>query len=128
MREALVFGYSTGVLDEGEFVMLDYLNGPRNIQISYWQYAPFNLDLLSDDKCWAEFRFKKNHIFDLAKILQLPDETITYNRMKEDAVEGLCVLLKRLAYLCEYSDLVYSLCQTCPRIICDQKPFNVIHS
>ena len=47
MREALVLAYGPGVLDEGEFVMLDYLNEPRNIQIPYWQYAPFNLDLLS---------------------------------------------------------------------------------
>ena len=86
--------------------LLDYLNEPRNIQIPYWQYAPFNLDLLSDDECWVEFRFKKNHIFDLVNKLQLPDEIITYNRLKVGAAEGLCVLLKRLAYPCRYSDSV----------------------
>ena len=116
VRDALVLAYGAGVIDEVEFLLLDDLNEPKNLRIPYWQYDPFNLDLLSQDECWAEFRFKKNDIFDLVHILQLPDEIITYNRLKVDPVEGLCILLKRLAYPCRYCDLVPRFARPVPEL------------
>ena len=79
VREALVLAYGAGAVDQVEFALLNNLNKTNNLQIPYWQYDPFNLDLLSHDECWAEFRFKKNDIFDLVHILQLTDGIITYN-------------------------------------------------
>ena len=105
VREALVLAYGAGVVDKVEFALLNDLNKPNNLQIPYWQYDPFNLDLLSHDECWAEFRFKKNGIL-----------IITYNKHKVDPVEGLCILLKRLAYPCRYCDLVPRFARPVPEL------------
>lgn len=105
-HDALVLAYGAGIVDEVEFLLLNELNEHRNLRIPYCQYDPFDLDTLSDDECWAEFRFKKNDIHYLVDVLQLPDEIITYNRLKVDPAEGACILLKRLAYPCRYLDMV----------------------
>ena len=105
-RDALVFAYRAGVLDEVEFLLLNELNAPQNLHIPYWQYDAFSLDLLTDDECWTEFQLMRNDIYNLVNAQQLPDQLVTYNRLKLDSVEGLCVLFKRLAYPCRYSDVV----------------------
>ena len=54
------------------------------------------------------FRFFRNDIYALADLLGLPDEITCYNGTKTTSSEGLCILLKRFAYLCRYVDM-------CPR-------------
>ena len=54
----------------------------------------------------AEFRFEKENLHDLVDALQLEEEQLLYNRLKVDTVEAVCVLLKRFAYPCRYSDMV----------------------
>ena len=39
----------------------------------------FDLDKLTDDECWADFRFLKNDIYNLAEKLRIPDEVICPN-------------------------------------------------
>ena len=53
-----------------------------------------------------EFRFPKNNIYSLVDALQIPDEVRCPNRYSIDAVEALCVLLKRNSYPCRFSDLI----------------------
>ena len=46
----------------------------------------------------------------------MPDQIATYNRLKLDSVEGLCVLFKRLAYPCRYSDVVSRFTRPVPEL------------
>ena len=39
-------------------------------------------------------------------MLRLPDSIVTYNRMRVDGIEALCIFLKRVAYPCRYVDMI----------------------
>ena len=54
--------------------------------------------MMNDAETWSEFRFLKNDLFRLKDALQIPDTIRTYNRLRVSGIEGLCILLKRLAY------------------------------
>ena len=80
------------------------MNRP-NLEIPYWQYQRFDLERLTDDECRVEFRLKNNDIYDIANVLRIPN-IFTYNSLTVEPVEGLCILMKMLAYPCRYSDMV----------------------
>ena len=61
---------------------------------------------MEDDECLAEFRVKKRDIPALAEALQIPDWISCNQRSKAEGTEALCMLLKRFAYPCRYSDMV----------------------
>ena len=89
-----------------EYALLYDLNTSKNLEIPYWRYEPFSLDNMHEDECKAEFRIEKENVHDLVEALQLEEEQIMYSRLKVDTIEAVCVLLKRLAYPCRYSDMV----------------------
>ena len=105
-RECLLTGYAENLIDEEEFILLYDINTSKNPDFPYWTYEKFQLDNLTDDECKAEFRFLKNDIFELAEVLHIPEEVTTYNRVKVDGLEALCIFLKRFAYPCRYSDIM----------------------
>ena len=70
----------------------------RNLDFPYWRYAEFDFDKLNEDECIANFRFKKNDIYVLKELFQIPDEVVCYNRWKLDGIEALCIYLERYAY------------------------------
>ena len=70
------------------------------MEIQHWQYETFDLDRMNSDKC---------DIFYLKDIFQLPEDMIMYNRLEVDTTEAVCVVLKRFAYPCRYSDMVLDL-------------------
>ena len=86
-----------------------------NLEIPYWQYQRFDLERLTVDECRVEFRFKNNNIYDIVNVLQIPN-IATYNRLTVEPVEGLCILLKRLAYPCRYSDMVPRFARPIPEL------------
>ena len=61
---------------------------------------------MNDDECRTEFRFEKEHLYNLVDSLKLDEEQILYNRLKVDSIEAVCILLKRLSYSCRCSDMV----------------------
>ncbi|XP_068690859.1 uncharacterized protein [Montipora foliosa] len=61
---------------------------------------------MNDSECLAEFRVKKRDLQILAKALQIPDTFTCYQRSVVSGMEGLCILLRRLAYPCRYSDII----------------------
>ena len=85
------------IIDDEEFLLLWYLNEPKNIDYPYWN-TYFDLDNISTEKCWTEFRFKKDHLFELREVLRIPEEIVTHNRRRVDGMEALCILLKE-AYI-----------------------------
>ena len=57
-----------------------------------------DLDSLPSDQCKSWFRFEKNDIPGLVQALGLPEELVGSNRTRCTGLEGLCILLRRLAY------------------------------
>ena len=116
-REALLLGYSEGWLDEMEFLALYDLNTSENLEFPYDSYDQFNLDDIDEAECIAEFRFEKRHILQLEEVLQIPALLKCDQRSVFTGTEGLCLLLKRLAYPCRYSDLIYRFGRPVP-VLC----------
>ena len=56
--------------------------------------------------CCCQFRVNKHHLPALAAALQIPDVFKCRQRSTCDGMEGLCMLLRRLAYPCRYSDMI----------------------
>ena len=51
LREALLFAYQDGSIDDTEFALLYDLNSSENLEFPYWKYGRFDLDSMTDDKC-----------------------------------------------------------------------------
>jgi len=116
-RELLLLSNSEGLISNEEFVLLYEVNQSDNLDITYDSYEKFDLDSLTEDECWGEFRFAKQDIPVLADVLQLPDVFRCEQRSIYDRIEGLCILLKRFAYPCRYQDLVPRFARPVP-VLC----------
>ena len=108
-RNLLLNLYSENLINDEKFCLLFDINTSSNRDFAYWNYEPFDLSEMSHDDCIAEFRFRKHDIPKLVNVLQLPPEIrcTLYNNFKITSTEALCILLKRLAYPCRYSDMIY---------------------
>ena len=53
--------YGANVIDDDEFLLLHEINRPRNPRFPYERYN-FNFEEMTEDECWAEFRFRKADI------------------------------------------------------------------
>ena len=107
-REALLYAHSDGSIDDEELCLLYDINASKNPDFEYWNYDPFDFDAITDAEFLAEMRFEKNDIIRLANAMNIPDEITCffYNDISVDKHEALCILLKRLAYPCRYSDMI----------------------
>ena len=105
-RDLLVISYDSKLVSDEEFLLLYEEFQSKNPDFEYERYPVFDLDNISAADCYAEFRFEKNDIPLLAEALQLPFQIRCEQRSMCDGVEGLCMLLKRIAYPCRYSDLI----------------------
>ena len=65
-------------------------------------------------ECCTECRVEKWHIPMLADRLQIQPTFQCPQRSVCDGIEGLCMLLKRLAYPCRYSDMVHRFARLVP--------------
>ena len=116
VRDILLFAQSDKLINDEEFLLLYDLNKSNNLDLPYWSYDQFNLDLLTDDECKSEFRFLKNDVYRLAEVMHVPDEIRCYNRVVVDGIEALCIFLKRFAYPCRYSDMLPRFARAVPQI------------
>ena len=57
-----------------------------------------DFESLTLEQCKSWFRFEKEYIPGLVTVLGLPEELIASNRTRCTGLEGLCILLHRLAY------------------------------
>ena len=73
LREALLFAYQDGSIDDTKFALLYDLNCSENLEFPYRKYGRFDLVSMTDDECKAEFRFFKNDIYVLGEVLDIPD-------------------------------------------------------
>ena len=85
--------------------MLFDLNTSKNPAFLYENYRRFELTDMDEAECKAEFRFEKSDLHQLAEALRIPRE-FKCEQSVCDGMEGLGMLLRRLAYPCRYSDLI----------------------
>lgn len=105
-REMLLLSHDMKVISDEELLLLLEENTSRNPEFSYGLYQRFDLDEIPEPECKAEMRFSKNDIPALAEALELPETFACSQRTVADKLEGLCLLLRRTAYPCRYSDLI----------------------
>ena len=91
-------------MDEEVFLLLYFTERKANPTYQYWNYE-FNFEAMTTNECKTEFRFQKGDIPRLCASLHLDDVVVT-NRYVVPSIEAVCILLKRLAYPCRYSDMV----------------------
>ena len=95
--------------DEGmeELLILKY--GERKNLLAgaaaLWRFTEFDLDSISPVNFKGKFRFQKTDFRRLCAALGIPDEMRAPNRMRWSGLEGLCILLRRLAYPTRHLDL-----------------------
>ena len=97
-----------GEMNDDEFLVL---HGARNRQslhngLPYWKCERFNLEAMREDECKIEFRFEKLDVYRLAAALRLPESFKCENGVVIEAMEALCICLKRFPYPCRYADLI----------------------
>lgn len=61
---------------------------------------------MSEAECKAEFRFEKKDLPTVAEALQIPPSFKLRQGSIVSGMEGLCILLRRLAYPCRFGDMV----------------------
>jgi hypothetical protein len=105
-RNALLLAYDDYIIDDEEFALLYDLHTSKNPCFPYEEYDHFDLDTMDSVDCKAEFRVEKNDIPLLAEVLRIPAEFRCPQGTVCDGIEGLCILLKRLAYPCRFSDMI----------------------
>ena len=109
LKEALVLeAYEEYILNEEETLLAFELLDKSKDPILHRKYARFDLNQLIFDEteCEEMFRFSKEDIPRLAEALRLPNKFTGYQGTTCDSIEGLCLLLRRLAYPCRYVDLI----------------------
>ena len=117
-REHLIFALDDNLITDEEFVLLYEENRSSNLDLPYNDYRPFNLVEMKDDECLAEFRVRKADIPLLVEALGIPTEFVCEQRSVVDGTEALCMLLKRLAYPCRYSDMMQRFGQRPVPVLC----------
>ena len=114
----IVIAYAEGLLTDEEFMFLYETNQPVNLELPYYEYEEFNFDEnISEAECKAEFRFERGDIERLADVLQLPPTFTCPQGSVCERIEGLCILLRRVAYPCRYSDMVSRFAKPVP-VLC----------
>ena len=88
-----------------EFPCLYDANWPR-LTFPYYKFERFDIDAWDESECWTELRFGRQDLDLLRENLQIPDEIVCCQRSVCEGMEGMCILLKRLAYPCRYTDMV----------------------
>ena len=105
VREALLLAYGANVIDSVEFAVFYDANSSREI-FPYWKFDKFNFDDWDDTECRAALQFSRAGIFLLLEVLRFLDKFVCSQRTVCSKLEGLCILLKRLAFPCRYIDMV----------------------
>ena len=69
-------------------------------------YDSFDVDAFTDDEFRSFFRFQREHISPLMRVLRLKKKYKASNGIRWSGEEGLCMLLRRLSYPNRLADLI----------------------
>ena len=110
--QILLLEHDEEFINDEELLLLQDLNHFQNFELPYWKYQKFDLDNWSDDECWVDFWFRKNEVEKLPVVLRLPNEIITYNRLRVDVSSAIFVfLLFLLSHLISLMDMFKNMRQ-----------------
>ena len=106
-REQLTLVYLSvsDVIGLEDYVYLYSTNQSRKI-FPYWKFNKFDFETWDDAECYKELCFRKDDIPNLLICLGTPDKVVCSQGTSCTGLEGLCILLKRLAYPCRYTNMV----------------------
>ena len=104
-RDALLLALDDDLIDEEEFSMPCDLHTSKK-KFPYQDYEKLDLDLIDPAECKPEFRIEKNNLPLLYNALGIPETIECRQGSICDGMEVLCILLRRLAYPCRYSDMI----------------------
>ena len=79
-RNHLLISHFEEVINDEEFLLLYDINKSSNPDLPYDLYEFFDFDVLEEDECLSEFRFRKQDIPFLAEVIQIPDKITFYQR------------------------------------------------
>ena len=116
VRDLLLESFDDGDISEDEFLLLYNLNMSKNPDFPYECYGKFDLNEMDDSECLAEFRFHKSHSPVLHDALQLPQFFRCQQGTICSGTEGLCIVLRRVAYPCRYSDMIQRFGRPVPEL------------
>lgn len=105
-RNVLHLADDDSLIDDEEFVVLYNACRSKNPELPYQDYPAFDLEQMDEAECSLDFRFRKKQIPILAQALDLPEKFTCQQGTVCEATEALCMVLRRFAYPCRYSDLV----------------------
>ena len=116
VEEMLLLSVIHGFISEEEFGVLHEALQTKNSIFPHSDYERFTSDTLEESEIFAELRVRKRDIERLADALGLPESFVCQQRTRVDKIEGLCMVLKRLAYPCRYSDLIHRFGRAVPEL------------
>ena len=117
VRHSLIYSLADDIIDEEEFVLLYNAYDSGNALYPYREYDGFELDSLGLDECLANFRVNKAVLPRLAAALRIPARFICHQGTVCSGLEGLCILLKRLAFSLQVLRCDPPLCSSRPRAL-----------
>jgi len=100
--------YDDNIVSDEEFLLLYDTSKQKNPEFRNGNYERFDLDptCMNSAEYKAEFCVKRQDLPHLVAALQLPLVLRCEQRSISDDIEGLCMLLKRVAYPCWLSDMI----------------------
>ena len=103
-REVLTEAYLLDLIDIEDFALMHEKNQSRGV-FPYLKFNRFDLDAWDDSECYTELRFRKKYLPALLSNLRIPEKIVWSQRTTCSGLEALCILLKRLAFPCRYTDM-----------------------
>ena len=61
--------------------------------------------MIDDERSFINFRFAKNDLYTVLDVFNIPNRIIASQGAACSDLEALCILLKRIAFPCRYSDM-----------------------
>ena len=105
-RDLLILLYSDNIVSDDEFLLRHDTFKTKNPEFPHGNYERFYPGSMNSAECKAEFRVEKQDLPRLVAALQLPLVLRCEQRSICEDIEGLCMLLKRVAYPCRLSDMI----------------------
>ena len=106
VRDALWTAHADGLISDEDLLLLLDENTSKNPDFCYEKYERFNIDRIEEPECKSEFRIERKDLPVIAEALQLPKKFHCYQRTTANKLEGLCMLLRRMAFPCRLSDMM----------------------
>lgn len=106
VQEMLLLSIEEEIIDEEEFILLYEQYRLQNLSFPHSAYEKFYLEDKDTAECKADFRFEKRNILLLVEALGVPPTFICLRGTICNGTEALCIVRKRFAYLCQYSDMI----------------------